>query len=393
MIPINNLIFGKKSTSLLDITVSSSSGIFSVTVSIVVNQLTGIPPYYIGFDGYVLVFTDEASALANTNWIEATSFSTSVPTFLEQVWLVAKDSTNTIVAKSTNVSYIAPLSFSITNNCVGLDITLTADNIVGGVGPYEISLNVFTSELDAVNNTSWESIITSKDFLLGSNNATYWIAVRDSTGTIFAKSIYAICMITPLSFSLSQSCSGTGNLSITLTANSIVGGTPPYQISSYVFTDINSALSNTSWISANSRSFILGNNPGEYWVSIKDSLGLIEVNNIYADCWNSLTASRESGALSTIGDINGSIVCGYVNPSLTNFIYVATHVANTLSVGDRVFQSSTGTNNFDGSSGTNQSKYWLISLQTSFSSCLDGTRVLIDQNGFILELYCCPENI
>lgn len=124
----------------------------------------------------------------------------------------------------------------------------------------------------------------------------------------------------------------------------------------------------------------------------------IEPTLIFEDCtivpWDSLTANREQGYISLSGTTNGTTACGYPIPSVDG-IYVATHVLNTLSIGDRVFLSDLPSiTPFDGSTGIPPaylSQYWKINLQTEVSPCTgNGTRVLIDKDGYIEELYCCP---
>ena len=109
--------------------------------------------------------------------------------------------------------------------------------------------------------------------------------------------------------------------------------------------------------------------------------------------WDSLTANREQGFISLSGTTNGTTACEYPAPDV-DVIYVATHVPYTLSVGDRVFLSDLPSiTPFNGSTGIPpyNPMYWKISLLTEFSPCTgSGTRALIDKDGFITELYCCP---
>jgi uncharacterized protein (TIGR02145 family) len=198
-------------------------------------------------------------------------------------------------------------------------------------------------------------------------------------------------VVTPvaLSFTLSQTCSGSD---VTLVANTIAGGTGPYQISTGTFANQLDAEANTSWVTATTRNFALGNVEGEYWVAVKDSTGDILAKDIYADCW-SIGANRELGYRSTLGNTSSSTTCGYTTTIGINNLYVAVHTPNTLAIGDRVFLSDLpGTAVFDGTSGIpNTSKYWKLALNTEFSPCTgDGTVAQINKYGVIEDLICCP---
>ena len=195
---------------------------------------------------------------------------------------------------------------------------------------------------------------------------------------------------TPLSFTLSQTCSGSN---VTLVANTITGGTGPYQISTGTFANQLDAEANTSWVTATTRNFTLGNVTGEYWVAVKDSTGDILSKEIYADCW-SITANRDLGYRSLSGNISSSTTCGYTAEAGTNNLYVAVHTPGTLAIGDRVFLADLpGTAFFDGSTGSPSytPKYWKMGLNTEFSPCTgDGTVARINKYGVIEDLICCP---
>ena len=191
-------------------------------------------------------------------------------------------------------------------------------------------------------------------------------------------------------FTLSQTCDGSD---ITLVADNVTGGTGPYVFSTVAFTDPTDAIDNQVWtLPRTSKNYYIGNVPGTYWVSIKDSLGLIILQEINADCWDSLDpANRQNGFVSDSGTLNSTTACGYPIPS--DAIYVATRTPSMLANGDRVFEQGTGTTFFDGSTGAPSftPKYWKLSLQTELNPCSgSGTRVLIDKNGFVSDLYCCP---
>ena len=148
-------------------------------------------------------------------------------------------------------------------------------------------------------------------------------------------------------FTLSQTCSG---LDITLVANSIVGGTGPYQFSTTTFSNISDALDNTTWATAStSKNYPLGNVPGIYWVSIKDSLGMITASVIDANCWESLTATREPAVISGSSSAFISGACGLDLTGIPSDYFIATQIPSILSTGDRVFTTNLpGVVPFDG---------------------------------------------
>ena len=64
----------------------------------------------------------------------------------------------------------------------------------GGTAPYESGNNYFTSEVAALANTSWVGPpSTSFAIGIGSTPGTYWMVIRDSLGTLKAKSIDVDC--------------------------------------------------------------------------------------------------------------------------------------------------------------------------------------------------------
>lgn len=202
-------------------------------------------------------------------------------------------------------------------------------------------------------------------------------------------------LVLPIDFVLTKACSGTSLTNIVL--DDITGGTGPYYAATDTFTDETSALANTSWSLTSNPGSVAVYYPetiaGTYWVAVKDSVGDIFAKEIFADCWDSLTVNREQGFISLSGTTNSTTACGYPPPD-TDVIYVATHIVSTLSVGDRVFLGDLPSiTPFNGSTGIPpyDPMYWKISLLTEISPCTgSGTRALIDKDGFIIELYCCP---
>jgi uncharacterized protein (TIGR02145 family) len=200
--------------------------------------------------------------------------------------------------------------------------------------------------------------------------------------------------VEPLDFILTKTCSGSDLTNIVL--DDITGGVGPYYPATDTFTSEALALANTTWSATSNPGSVAVYYPetavGTYWVAVKDSANTVFAKQIDADCWDSLTANRENGFISLSGTLNSTEACGYPEP--LDAIYVAVHTTGMLTVGDRVFEQGTGTTFFDGSTGippSYDSMYWKISLMTEISGCTgSGTRALINKNGFIEELYCCP---
>ena len=88
--------------------------------------------------------------------------------------------------------FFSPFNFDLTNICPQFQVLL--DNARGGVPPYQYCATYFTSESAAMANTNWFS---GTDFVTYNmpqiNGVTYWFVVKDSAGTILAKSILVTC--------------------------------------------------------------------------------------------------------------------------------------------------------------------------------------------------------
>jgi len=202
-------------------------------------------------------------------------------------------------------------------------------------------------------------------------------------------------LILPINFILTKTCSGSDLTQIVL--DDITGGVGPYYPATDTFTSEALALANTTWSATSNPGSVAVYYPetavGTYWVAVKDSADTVFAKEIYADCWDSLTVNRENGFISLSGTLDSTVACGYP-PPIVDAIYVAVHIPYTLSVGDRVFEQGTGSTFFNGSTGIPPNydpMYWKISLQTEVSGCGgSGTRVMINKDGFITDLYCCP---
>jgi uncharacterized protein (TIGR02145 family) len=90
-----------------------------------------------------------------------------------------------------------PLDFYIDKQCSGSNlINILLDDISGGVPPYYPATDTFTSEALALANTSWSSTPNPGPVDVSYPETvtnTYWVAVKDSADTVFAKEIYADC--------------------------------------------------------------------------------------------------------------------------------------------------------------------------------------------------------
>jgi hypothetical protein len=100
--------------------------------------------------------------------------------------------TTTSSSTTTTSTTLAPLDFAISYTCGGINATISIDTYTGGSGSYESGVGFFTSEVAALANTSW---VASASFAIGigSTPGTYWMVIRDTLGTLKAKSIAVAC--------------------------------------------------------------------------------------------------------------------------------------------------------------------------------------------------------
>jgi hypothetical protein len=88
----------------------------------------------------------------------------------------------------------------------------------------------------------------------------------------------------PFNFNVGYTCSLPS--SITVALNTIVGGTPPYQVGTTTFTSQASALANTSWINASSISYgVTNTSDNTYWLVAQDSVGNILAKSVTTACY------------------------------------------------------------------------------------------------------------
>jgi hypothetical protein len=90
-----------------------------------------------------------------------------------------------------------PLDFYLDKICSGADLAyVTLDDITGGTAPYYPANVTFSSEAAALATTNWSLTPNAGSTAVNYPEtavATYWVAVKDSAGDVFAKAYYADC--------------------------------------------------------------------------------------------------------------------------------------------------------------------------------------------------------
>jgi len=132
-----------------------------------------------------------------TTTTTTTSSSTTTTTTLEPTTTstTTEEPTTTTSTSTTSTTTLAPLNFTFNPNCQ-LDGSAAPSvfSPTGGTGTgYEFALSILTSEAAALANTSWSSSGTVGYIPITPGIGTYWSALRDSSGTVFAKSITLNC--------------------------------------------------------------------------------------------------------------------------------------------------------------------------------------------------------
>jgi hypothetical protein len=125
---------------------------------------------------------------------------------------------------TTTTTTATPLDFTIGYDCSDGNITVSGSNIIGGVGPYEFGTTYFLSEAAALANTSWVAFI-SISYGVGTADGTFWIVVKDSVGTLKAKSITTECnttTTTTTSTSTSTTTTTSTSTSTTTTTTTVI---------------------------------------------------------------------------------------------------------------------------------------------------------------------------
>ena len=93
---------------------------------------------------------------------------------------------------TTTTTTTTPLDFTIEYFCDDDNITIGGTAPTGGTGPYEFGTTFFYLESAALANTSWVAA-SSISYGAGTEDGTFWIVMKDSVGTLKAKSVTTAC--------------------------------------------------------------------------------------------------------------------------------------------------------------------------------------------------------
>ena len=248
--------------------------------------------------------------------------------------------TPTATATATPIPTATPtptpiaLDFTIGSYCEQSPkmLSVTVRSIIGGTSlvGYQISKTTFSSQADAEANTEWLNVVDS-DIITNPINGTYWVSVKDSSGTVKAKSTSVSCFPTPTPTPTSTS---------TPTPTATVAPTPTPTSNRVAGVDFTIEW----WMKANSftspsyfpRPYSLGSFPAPNAVSIENS-----GNNIYwwtnnsakisatslnlqTNTWYHIAVTRDNGALSLYVDGVRKATATYNDtiPSSGNTLYI-----------------------------------------------------------------------
>lgn len=196
-------------------------------------------------------------------------------------------------------------------------------------------------------------------------------------------------IVDELDMNLFQTCSGSSVTHVGVSY--ITGGFAPYYPANTYFTSESAALANTSWSSTPNNGYTSFDYSvptfGTYWIAIKDYDGTVFAKDIYADCWDSINATRSSAFLSANSYFNSIGACG---SGSTQNIYIAYRNPGILSNGDRVFTTASGNTPFNGMIVSELDNWWKFDDPGTLSACTTGTTMRIDNSGFIYNVTCCP---
>jgi hypothetical protein len=152
-----------------------------------------------------------------TTTTTTTTSTTSTTTTLAPTTTTTTTTTTTSTSTTTSTTTLGPLDFNIIGICGGFgDITVDANTPSGGVGPYQFGSTYFLSEASALLNTSWLTS-TSISYGVGGANNTFWVVMRDSLGTLLAKSVTTTCTSTTTTTTLAPAT--TTSTTTTTTTN------------------------------------------------------------------------------------------------------------------------------------------------------------------------------
>jgi hypothetical protein len=95
---------------------------------------------------------------------------------------------------------------------------------------------------------------------------------------------------TPISFNFNVEYTCSLPLSITVALNTIVGGTPPYEVGTTTFPSQALALANTNWVTASSIGYgVTNTSDNTYWLVARDSVGNILAKSVTTACYSTPT--------------------------------------------------------------------------------------------------------
>jgi len=177
---INNLVTGATSSGSYHITVSNQY--MNDTMAILLRSY-----------GYNVTTKNEFMGTNNDYVITWGTINVPTPT-------PTPTATATPVPTATPTPTPIALDFTIGSHCEQSPkmLSITVRSIIGGTSSigYQISKTTFSSQVDAEANTDWLDIVDS-DIITNAVNGTYWVSVKDSSGTVKAKSVSVSCFPTP----------------------------------------------------------------------------------------------------------------------------------------------------------------------------------------------------
>jgi uncharacterized delta-60 repeat protein len=158
----------------------------------------------------ISIMSNTVNTITNGQVSSQTNCTTNIKTEISAAILtptINGSNCSSVVGSSTQIQtneftyvpvvMVTPLNFDVNYTCNSNPTTanVSITNIVGGNTPYQVGSTTFTSQAAALANTSWVNNSTIS-YEVNSNNL-YWVAVKDSTGTILSKSISVVCTTPP----------------------------------------------------------------------------------------------------------------------------------------------------------------------------------------------------
>jgi surface protein len=128
----------------------------------------------------------------------------------------------------------APLTWDISFTCSNNppNPTVCNINLTGGVSPYCFGTQAFTTQAAALANTLWMPCADPVSACYGLNNGTWWVVLKDATGTLYTQSINANCLPSVPTYNcVSGNCidplDGSGTYPSLLTCTNACSSLPP----------------------------------------------------------------------------------------------------------------------------------------------------------------------